>query len=53
MLEGNSLVNLEYAKICDVETLKDLQRLEKKAVLAVAARVGATRLIDNYVFEVP
>jgi pantoate--beta-alanine ligase len=52
MLEGNSLVNLEYAKICDVETLKDLQRLEKKAVLAVAARVGATRLIDNYVFEV-
>jgi pantoate--beta-alanine ligase len=53
MLEGNSLVNLEYAKICDVETLKDLQRLEKKAVLAVAVRVGATRLIDNYVFEVP
>lgn len=53
MLEGNSLVNLEYAKICDVETLKDLQRLEKKAVLAVAARVGATRLIDNYVFEIP
>jgi pantoate--beta-alanine ligase len=52
-LDGNPLLSIEYVKICDVETLQDLSHLEKGAVLAIAARVGATRLIDNYVFGEP
>lgn len=49
-LKASPLVRLEYAKICDVVTLKDVTHLGNAAVLALAARVGATRLIDNYVF---
>jgi len=50
LLTENQLVSLEYAKICDVATLEDLPRLDRPAVLALAAKVGQTRLIDNYVF---
>lgn len=50
ILEGNELLILEYAKICDMETLKDLTYLDKGSVLALAVRVGKTRLIDNHVF---
>jgi pantoate--beta-alanine ligase len=49
-LGKSPLVRLEYAKICDVVTLRDLAELEQAAVLALAAKVGRTRLIDNYVF---
>jgi pantoate--beta-alanine ligase len=52
-LVKNPLVQLEYAKICNVVTLKDLTELEQEAFLAVAAKVGRTRLIDNYVFGEP
>jgi len=31
----------------DAETLKNVEVISKPTVLAVAARVGATRLIDN------
>jgi pantoate--beta-alanine ligase len=52
-LGSNELLILEYAKICDVETLKDLTNLDTEAVLALALRVGKTRLIDNHVFGDP
>ncbi len=52
-LETSPLVHLEYAKICDTVTLSDLAYLENEAVLAIAARVGQTRLIDNHVFGEP
>lgn len=52
-LEQSPLLRLEYARICDVDTLQDLSRLEKEAVLALAVRVGQTRLIDNHVFGEP
>lgn len=53
LLKANPLICLEYAKISDVTTLKDLQFLENEAVLALAVKVGRTRLIDNYVFGQP
>lgn len=41
---------IDYVKICDVETMRDVERLEKRSVLALAVWVGVPRLIDNYVF---
>ena len=41
---------IDYVKICDVETMRDVARLEKRSVLALAVWVGVPRLIDNYVF---
>ena len=41
------LGNVEYAEIVDLENLQPLTRLEQPALLALAVRFGATRLIDN------
>lgn len=40
-------VDLDYAVVADADTLEPVQRLEGPSVALVAARVGATRLIDN------
>jgi pantoate--beta-alanine ligase len=48
MTEG---VRLDYLELRDAETLETLEgRLERPAVMAVAAYVGHTRLIDNQLF---
>ena len=38
---------LDYAAVVDPETLEPLERVDRPARALVAARVGATRLIDN------
>jgi len=40
---------VEYAEVVDPDTLLPASDLSKGALLAVAARVGRTRLIDNIV----
>ena len=40
-------VRIDYVELRDAETLEELERVEGPAVLAVAAFVGSTRLIDN------
>ena len=46
-LEKEPLVAQEYVKLCDAETLDEIDRIEQRAVLAVAVRIGKARLIDN------
>jgi len=41
---------IDYARICDTSTMKDAPHIEGECVLALAVRVGKTRLIDNLVF---
>jgi len=38
------------SRYVNVETMKDVEHLEKRSVLALAVWVGTPRLIDNYVF---
>ena len=45
-------VNLEYIAICDNIYLRPLSELRGEVLIAVAARVGKARLIDNMLFEV-
>lgn len=40
-------VHVDYVRIEDAETLEPIERVERPAVLLLAARVGHTRLIDN------
>ncbi|MFA4915221.1 MAG: pantoate--beta-alanine ligase [Syntrophales bacterium] len=49
-IEGEPCTTIDYASICDTATLKDVDNLECEAVLALAVKIGPTRLIDNYVF---
>jgi pantoate--beta-alanine ligase len=44
---------IDYVRICDTETMSDIPHIDGKAVLALAVRVGKTRLIDNHVFGEP
>jgi pantoate--beta-alanine ligase len=46
------LVNLEYISICDNILLRPLEELSGGVLIALAARVGKARLIDNMVFEI-
>jgi len=46
-LEKEPLVAPEYVKLCDAETLDEIDRIEQQAVLALAVRIGKARLIDN------
>jgi pantoate--beta-alanine ligase len=50
-LEKEPLVRVEYVKLCDAETLDEIEVIDDAAVLALAARIGKARLIDNRVFQ--
>ena len=41
------LAAVEYVKICDAQTLDELEEINRPAVLALAVRIGRARLIDN------
>ncbi len=50
MINSNGFV-IDYVKIVDINTLKDLKRVDEAALMAVAAYIGGTRLIDNIVLK--
>jgi pantoate--beta-alanine ligase len=51
ILQSEPLVRIDYAQICDARTLQDVDRVEGDVVVALAAYLGKTRLIDNVVFR--
>lgn len=46
-LEKEPLAGVEYVKLCDAETLEEIDKIYAPAVLALAVRIGKARLIDN------
>ncbi len=50
-LEREPLARVEYVKLCDAETLEDMDRIADLALLALAVRFGKARLIDNRVLS--
>jgi pantoate--beta-alanine ligase len=47
VIEQEPLVKLEYAELCDPNTLEEVRTVTGPTLLALAARVGSARLIDN------
>jgi pantoate--beta-alanine ligase len=47
MLGSKGGLSVEYVSISDADTLEAVDTIKGKAVLAIACRVGKTRLIDN------
>ena len=45
------LAQVEYAKLCDADSLQEIDRVQGRAVLALAVRFGRARLIDNRVIK--
>jgi pantoate--beta-alanine ligase len=48
-LAKEPLADVEYVKLCDSETLIDIETIHRTALLALAVRFGKARLIDNRV----
>jgi pantoate--beta-alanine ligase len=44
-------VEPEYLELVSPDTLEPVERLREPALLAIAARIGSTRLIDNVILE--
>ncbi|RJQ32697.1 MAG: pantoate--beta-alanine ligase [Actinobacteria bacterium] len=49
MLDLKNLVTLEYLEIVNKDTLEAVENIENQALVAIAAKVGKARLIDNMV----
>ncbi len=45
------LVKVDYVEVVDPETLEAVREITAKTLIAIAARVGKTRLIDNIIVE--
>lgn len=50
-IEGEPLARLQYISCAHPNTLQELETVEGRALLSLAAYVGRTRLIDNLVLE--
>jgi pantoate--beta-alanine ligase len=46
-LNSEPLAAIDYAVVVDAETLLPIERIGRPAVILLAVRIGATRLIDN------
>ena len=51
VLSGEPLATPEYVSLADVLTLAELDQIEGSALLSLAVRIGATRLIDNELLD--
>jgi len=49
IINAESLGGIDYIKVCDTETLQDVEHLEREAVMALAVFFEKARLIDNAV----
>lgn len=51
VIEAEPLATLDYAEACDPDTCLPLASPGAPTLLAIAARVGSTRLIDNFLLR--
>jgi pantoate--beta-alanine ligase len=50
-IEKEPLARVEYVTLCDSATLEPLEEVQECALLALAVRIGNTRLIDNTILQ--
>ena len=51
LLQRSALIEIEYVSLVDAETLEDKKQLTGRVLVAIAARVGKARLIDNIILD--
>jgi pantoate--beta-alanine ligase len=51
LIGGEPLAASDYISVCDPVTLRELEEIEGPALVALAVRIGKTRLIDNMTWE--
>jgi pantoate--beta-alanine ligase len=53
ILSAPASAKIEYIEIVDAKTLQPLIKIDRPALVAIAVRIGSTRLIDNILIDVP
>ena len=51
VVEISPLIEPEYVKLVNMGTMEEVDRVENEALLAIAVRIGKTRLIDNIILR--
>jgi len=51
LIATEPLVQLDYAAVCQPETMNELDNVKPRCMLVIAARIGSIRLIDNFVWQ--
>jgi len=51
IIEEDKSAVIDYVKICDAHTLEDIEEIKGEAVIALAVKMGKTRLIDNIILK--
>ena len=51
LILGHPDTEIDYLSICDLNTLESVDNIEVPVLMALAVKVGATRLIDNTVLD--
>lgn len=49
--KGHPLVREDYVAVVDADSLENVKQIDARVLVAVAARVGKARLIDNFEWE--
>lgn len=52
-IEAVPETRIDYITICDPDTLEDVETIDRPVLMAMAVRVGNTRLIDNMMLTPP
>jgi pantoate--beta-alanine ligase len=50
-IDKEPLARVEYVTLCDSATLEPVVEIQESALLALAVRIGKTRLIDNQMLK--
>ena len=51
ILESSPQLDVEYISIVDPATVRDIEKIADNALVAIAAKIGTTRLIDNIILH--
>jgi pantoate--beta-alanine ligase len=51
LIKSHPETTVDYIAVCNPETLDDVKTIEGPVLMALAVKVGATRLIDNMILK--
>jgi len=51
IIKSHKDTEIDYIAICDPQTLVDIKKIDRQALMALAVKVGKTRLIDNMILR--
>lgn len=53
MIENHNGADVDYISVCDPESFVEQDEIQEKSLIALAVRIGKTRLIDNCIVRRP